>query len=414
MLYSYTYRLYPNRLQTEALAHLLELHRELYNAALEERREAWRRSRVSLNYFDQANQLKDIRTLRPDVAALNYSACQQTLRRLQKAYQAFFRRVRSGDTPGYPRFKSRSRFNSVAFVFGDGATRRNGRLNLQGIGAIKVKWHRPLPGNAAIKQVIIKRQGDTWSAVFQIDVPDPEEQPVHSGEAVGVDVGLNHLVALSTGECVEAPRYYRAAERQLRRQQRRVARRQRYSHSWRKAVHQVAQTHNHIANQRRDQAHKLSTRLVQTYNLIAVEDLNILGLSRSRLAKSVHDAGWSQLIALLAYKAANAGSRLVIVDPRLTSQVCSGCGCVVRKDLSVRVHVCPDCGLILDRDVNAARNILQLALNSLGRSDGSVTWAVAPSVLPEAAAFLAAESSPIRCTQLVFVDLTWEAQRLNR
>jgi putative transposase len=112
MLYSYVYRLYPNRQQTLGLESLLERHRELYNAALEERREAWRRARVSLNYFDQANQLKAIRTLRLDVAALNYSACQQTLRRLDKAYQSFFRRVRSGDTPGYPRFKSRNRFNS--------------------------------------------------------------------------------------------------------------------------------------------------------------------------------------------------------------------------------------------------------------------------------------------------------------
>ena len=387
MLYSYAYRLYPNRQQTLALERLLELHRELYNAALEERREAWRRSRVSLNYFDQANQLKAIRTMRPDVAALNYSACQQTLRRLHKAYQAFFRRVQAGDTPGYPRFKSRIRFNSVAFVFGDGATRRNGRLTLQGIGAINVKWHRPLPGNAAIKQVIVKRQGDTWSAVFQIDVPDPVERPVHSGEAVGLDVGLSHLVALSTGDCVEAPRYFRAAERQLRRQQRRVARRKRYSQGWRKAVSRVARTHTHIANQRRDQAHKLSTWLAMMYSLIAIEALNVQGLARSRLAKSVHDAAWAQLLAMLDYKVAKTGSRVIRVDPRGTSQMCSGCGDAVPKDLGQRTHRCPHCGLELDRDVNAARNILHLALNSLGRSEESVTWAVTPSVLSEAAAF---------------------------
>ena len=387
MLYAYTYRLYPNRQQTLALAGLLELHRELYNAALEERREAWRRARVSLNYFDQANQLKAIRTLRPDVAALNYSACQQTLRRLDKAYQSFFRRVRSGDAPGYPRFKSRNRFNSVAFVFGDGATCRKGRLHLQGIGALKVKWHRPLPGNAAIKQVIVKRQGDTWSAVFQIEVPDPVEQPVHAGEAVGLDVGLNHLVALSTGECVEAPRYFRVAERRLRRQQRRVARRQRYSQGWRKAVGQVTQTHSHIANQRRDQAHKLSTWLATMYSLIAVEALNGQGLARSRLAKSVHDAAWAQLLAMLDYKVAKTGSRVVRVDPRGTSQMCSVCDNTVPKDLGQRTHRCPHCGLELDRDINAARNILRLALNSLGRSEESVTWAAAPSVLSEAAAF---------------------------
>ena len=387
MLYSYAYRLYPNRLQIEALARLLELHRELYNAALEERREAYRRCHISLTYTDQANQLKDIRTARPDFATLNYSACQQTLRRLNKAYQAFFRRARAGTTPGYPRFKSRSRFHSVAFVFGDGATRRNGRLNLQGIGAIKVKWHRPLPGKASIKQVIIKCQGETWSVIFQIDVPEPEEKPMHTGQAVGLDVGLNHLVALSTGECVEAPRYWRASARRLRRQQRRVARRQRYSQGWCQAVRQVAQTHEHIANQRRDQAHKLSTWLALTYRLIAVEDLNVQGLARSRLAKSVHDAAWAQLLAMLDYKVGKTGSRVIRVDPRGTSQVCSGCGESVSKTLGERRHRCPYCGLDLDRDVNAACNILQLALNSLGRSDGSITWADAPSVLPDSAAF---------------------------
>jgi putative transposase len=171
---------------------------------------------------------------------------------------------------------------------------------------------------------------------------------------------------------VEARRYFRAVERQLRRQQRRVARRQRYSQGWRKAVRQVAKTHSHIANQRRDQAHELSTWLARMYSLSAIEDLNVQGLARSRLAKSMHDAAWSQLFAMLDYKVAKAGSRVIRVDPRGTSRVCSSCGRSVPKGLGQRVHRCPHCGLEIDRDVNAAWNILQLALNSLGRSDESV------------------------------------------
>ncbi|CAG0977655.1 hypothetical protein ANRL3_01918 [Anaerolineae bacterium] len=195
MLQSYAYRLYPNRSQFVALGNLLEIHRSLYNAALEERREAWRKHHISINYSMQARQLKAIREFDPEFAEMNYSACQQTLRRVNKAFQDFFRRIRLGRNSGYPRFKSQSRFNSVAFVFGDGATRNNGRLKIQGVGAIKVKWHRPIPGNTVIKQVVIHRKLDLWYATFQIDLPDETVQP-HPGEPIGVDFGLTNLIAL--------------------------------------------------------------------------------------------------------------------------------------------------------------------------------------------------------------------------
>lgn len=374
MIRSYRYRLYPADEQAHALGELLAGMRELWNAALEERREAWKRAHISITYYEQANQLKAIRALRDDFARWNYSAAQQVLRRVDKAFKAFFRRVKAGETPGFPRFKGCSRFCSVEFRFGDGARLSDGRLYVQGIGAVKVKWHRAIPTDARVKAVVVKRESDDhWYATFQLEQPDPEPGE-HPGEPVGVDLGVTTLAALSTGEMIEAPRHFRKTARKLRKQQRRAARRKKFSKRWRKAQKQVAKTHRMIANQRRDASHKLSRRLVTEFALIAVEALNVHGLSRSKLSKSIHDAGWSQLRFNLDYKAAEAGSRVVAVDPRHTSQVCSGCGRLVPKSLSVRVHRCPDCGLVLDRDVNAARNILRRALDRLGRSLQASTY----------------------------------------
>lgn len=375
MIRSYKYRLYPNRKQTEYLGEMFDLFRELYNAALQERRDAYQKCGITIRYTDQAKQLKEIRRDIPELANYSYSATQQVLRRLDKAFAAFFRRVKNGETPGYPRFKSRSRFKSVPFVFGDGAGIRNNRLHIKGIGQIKVKWHRPIPNDAKIKQVIVKCSNNKWYAVFQIELPDPELVE-HPGPAVGIDLGLSSLIATSDGHTVEAPRHFRKTEAKLRRQQRRMSRRRIGSKRWRKAVRQVTKTHAKIANQRRDLAHKISKVLVSAYSLIVFEDLNINGMAKSRLSKSILDAGWNQLITFTLYKAEEAGSTIVMVDPYNTSQACSGCGSIVKKSLSVRVHHCPDCGLIIDRDVNAAINILHRALNPPGRGGQAPTWPV--------------------------------------
>jgi putative transposase len=357
---NYAYRLYPTQTQAGLLARVLDIHRQLYNAALQERRDAWQMCRVSLNYYDQANQLKGIRQFDADAAWLNYSSIQQTLRRLDKAFAAFFRRVKAGAEPGFPRFKSKPRFNSVEYRWGDGVRLKANRLHVQNIGTLKVKWHRDLPAEATIKCAYLKRDGRQWYVIFSLELLEPRPA-VHPGPAVGLDVGLRSLVALSDGVVIENPRHFRATERRLADAQRVLSRRVKFSGRWRKQAGNLAQLHRHIANQRRDFAHKLARHLADTYCLIGVEDLNVLALSRSALAKSVHDAGWSRLLNFLAYKVEKTGSQLVAVDPRHTSQRCSGCGAIVPKDLSVRVHVCSECGLTLDRDVNAARNILTLA-----------------------------------------------------
>lgn len=361
---TYQYRLYPNRSQIESLNQILDLHRELYNAALEERRAAWKKRRVSINYYDQANQLKEIRGIRDDMAALNFSSCQQTLRQVNKSFDGFFRRIRSGQTPGYPRFKSRKRFNSVVFVFGDGIGLSTQRLRVQGIGKVKVKWHRPITPNAGIKQVVITCKCAKWYVSFQLELPDPT--PVeHLGNPVGIDLGLKNLVALSTGETIEPPKLFRKSERKLRVQQRTLSRRKKLSHGWGKAVKQVSKTHAHIANQRKDFNHKLSTYLARTYSFIAVEDLCVKGLARTNLAKSVYDAGWSQLIQFTSYKVVKTGAELGRVDRFFpSSRLCRVCGCINEAlTLSDRTWVCA-CGTVHDRDPNAAGNILESALSA--------------------------------------------------
>ncbi len=382
---TYQYRLYPNKQQIESLNQILDLHRELYNAALEERRTAWKKRRVSINYYDQANQLKEIRAIREDLALLNFSSCQQTLRQVNKSFDGFFRRIKSGQTPGYPRFKSRQRFNSIAFVFGDGATLSTNRLRLQGVGKVKVKWHRAVPTTATIKQVVVTRKGDKWYVSFQLEMPEPT--PVeHLGDPVGIDLGLKNLVTLSTGETIELPKFFHKAEKKLRVQQRQVSHRKKFSHGWRKAVKQVAKTHAHIANQRKDFNHKLSTYLARTYSFIAVEDLCVKGLARTNLSKSVYDAGWSQLIQFTSYKVVNTGAELGQVDRFFpSSRLCRVCGCVNEwLTLSDRTWVCV-CGAVHDRDPNAARNILASALSARTVRLGDNVVALSTCVAQEAA-----------------------------
>jgi len=224
--------------------------------------------------------------------------------------------------------------------------------------------HRPLPGDARIVHVVIKRTARGWYAVLMVEYEIPDPVP-RRAPAAGVDVGVVHLVALSTGEVVPAPRWYRRAEVRLAEAQRALSRARRGTRAWERARRRLARLHAHVAACRRDFLHKLSRRLVRAFGIIAVEDDRVRRLARSAAAKGVLDAAWGSLVAMLDYKAAEAGGRVVRVDPRGTSTACARCGTDVPKDTSVRVHRCPVCGLVLDRDVNAACNILHRALSVL-------------------------------------------------
>lgn len=359
MYRSYKFRLYPTKIQTDSLNFLLAQGRLLYNAALQERRDAWRYHKVFVNYYHQANQLKDIRQDDPDgVGKLNHSACQQVLRRLDKAFKSFFRRCKRGEKPGFPRFKGKGWFSSLQFVYKDGLRLKNDKLYIQNVGHIRIFQHRPLPEEASVKQAVVKRDRlDHWYIIFQVELPNAAVA-LNGKSPIGIDMGLEYFTTLSTGEQVDNPRWFRKAEEKLAVTQRKRSRTPKGSRRNRHLRQLITKQHQHIANQRRDFQHKLSHRLVNEFGLIAVEDLNIKGLCRSRVSKSMGDAAWSQFIAMIHYKASSAGCEVVMVDARQTSQCCPECGCIVQKSLSDRIHDCPQCGYVVPRDVAAAQVIL--------------------------------------------------------
>jgi putative transposase len=237
-------------------------------------------------------------------------------------------------------------------------------------------FHRNLPEGAQIKHVVIQCINQRWYACLMLELPAVQGVHAKPEKAVGVDVGLFHLLALSDHRVVDNPRWLRQSLARLRILQRQASRRQKGSQRQRKSYAAIARLHEHIANQRRDYLHKITTFLVQAYSWIAIEELSLAFMNQNdHLSLSSHDAGLGEFRQLLQYKAEEAGAEVVAVNPAYTSQWSSGCGEIVEKSLSIRVHECPTCGLVLDRDVNAARNILKLALdNPPGRGGQERTW----------------------------------------
>jgi putative transposase len=272
---TYQYRLFTTDAQYQALDAQLGEACRLYNAALQERREAYHKHGIALNYYAQANQLKAIRS-RGHRGLANFSACQDILRRVDKTFQAFFRRVKAGQKAGYPRFKSRRRFDSYTFPsYGDGCRLTDARLYLQGVGHLKVKLHRPVDGT--IKTITVKRACGKWYACFSVEY-DSALLPENAA-STGIDVGLEHFATLANGETIANPRYSRKAQARLRIAQRRVARRKRGGKNRRKAGALLQKAQAKVKNQRSDFQHKVARTLVNTYGIIAVEDLNIKGLA---------------------------------------------------------------------------------------------------------------------------------------
>jgi putative transposase len=357
---TFKFRLRPNKAQAVALNAMLRDCCALYNACLEQRIDAYRRRGLSLRYGNQAAELKAVRAAEPAFARWSFTALQQVLRRVDKTFAAFFKRGR-----GFPRFRSRARFDSVDMRVGDGLTiRKSRRLGIVGVpGGIKVRWHRELPEGAKLGHAVVSRQVGKWFVCFQAEWE--AETASHTGPAVGIDLGLNSLIATSDGETVQAPRLARKAAAALRRRQRALARCRRGSNRRRKAKARLVAASAKVANQRRDFAHKLSRALVDRYGLIAFENLNLTGLKRGMHARSVHDAAWSQIVQFTTYKAEGAGRTVALVDPRGTSQECPDCGTIKPKRLAERMHRC-DCGCALDRDVAAARIVLWRATSGPG------------------------------------------------
>src|SRR5690242_4345598 len=367
---TYKYRLYPTKQQEEKLAWTLDRTRELYNAALQERREIYKYTKTGTTYNAQANQLPEIKEIREEYKEIHSQVLQDTLRRVDKAMKAFFRRVKSGEVPGFPRFQGKNRYDS--FTYPQAGFAIEGRkLVLSKIGAVKMKLHRKVQG--IIKTCTIKREGDHWYVCLACEVEQVKRTP-YTDEVVGIDLGVSKLATLSTGDVIENPCHYRKAEAKLARAQQELARKKRGSNRRKKAVQKVAKLHRKTRNQRNDYLHKHSRWLVDCYEVIVFEDIAPANLSKrakpkqdeetgqylpngasakSGLNKSIGDAGWHQFITFCTYKAEDAGCAVVKVDPKYTSQICSQCGAGVKKKLSQRWHSC-ECGCELDRDHDAA------------------------------------------------------------
>jgi putative transposase len=377
---TFKYRLYPNKGQAHLLHKTLETCRHWYNACLAERKAAWEIEKRSVGKYEQLRKVKDLKATNPYAANVHSHILQVVVADLDKAFAAFFRRVKAGETAGYPRFRGRGRFNSFGLKeLGNGFRLDGRRLKLSGIGRLAVRWHRPLEGT--LKTVRIVYTNGNWFACFACEV---EAQPLpETGKQIGIDVGLSALLTTSDGEKIDNPRWYRVEQKRLRVLQRKVSRRTKGSLGWRKAVVQLARHTEHVANRRKDFLNKVACRLVNENDLIAIEDLQIKNMVRNHsLSKSILDAGWEYFRRQLEGKAAYAGRTVAAVDPAYTSKACSGCGQLFQGlDLSVRWVAC-DCGLSLDRDHNAALNILGRA----GHARCGITWAeVGPSVPQEAA-----------------------------
>ncbi len=355
---TFKYRFYPTKKQQKKLEQTLELCRYVFNETLAVRRNAWQQRQKSLSLYDTNAFLRQWKTTNPTLYEVFSQCLQQVQVRVDLAFKAFFRRVKAGQNPGYPRFKGIGRYDSFTFPQQGMGFKVNGNmLKLSKIGTVKLVLHRYFP--STIKTLTIKKTATgKWFACFCCEVSSTTLPA--SNKAVGIDVGLTTFATLSNGKKIPNPRFFKHEQKALTKAQKKQN----------KKV--TARIHERIANKRADFAHKVSRSLVNNYGVIAFENLNIKGmLQNSFLAKSIQDAAWNQLIQYTTYKAEDAGRRVVLVDPKGTSQRCSRCGTKVPKDLSVRKHHCPICSLSIGRDLNAAINILALGLQCLGVSPRS-------------------------------------------
>ena len=378
---TYKFKLKPTPEQAQSLDRMLMLCRHVYNAAIGERREAYRMRDISVTYYQQKAELPGIKEAMPEYSEVHSQVLQDVVLRVDRAFQAFFRRIREGQTPGYPRFHGRDRFNSLTYPqYDNGARLDNGFLVLAKIGRVAVRWSRPIEGTP--KTVTISREADGWYVC--ISCADVPVQSLEStGQETGIDLGLESFATLADGTMIHNPRCYREAERRLKSAQRKVARRKKWSKRRKKAVALLAKAHQTIRRQRQDFQHKAALQLVREYDTIYHEALQVANMVKNpHLAKSITDAGWSGFLLILTFKAACAGKRVQAVNPAYTSQACSVCGVVVKKGLSVRWHSCSDCGTSLHRDHNAALNILRLGKEQStdGQSVQALTWSDGASV----------------------------------
>jgi putative transposase len=387
---AYKFLLRPTVRQATALGEMLRDHCALYNAALEERRTAYRTRSVTVRYGMQSAQLRDIRAFDPErQGRWSFSSQQATLRRLDKAFAGFFRRVKAGDKPGYPRFKGLGYFDTVTFPKdGDGCRWDSTphdpvtRVRLQCVGHVRVHQHRPVKGR--VKTVSVKREGKRWYVILACDDVPAEPLPA-TGAVVGIDMGIASFLTTSDGEHIDNPRHGRKTAAKLAKAQQALARRKRGSARRRKVRERVTAIHGKIRRQRTDHAHKTALTLVRDHDLIAHEKLRITNMvkaptpkpdpdqpgaflpngasAKAGLNQSISDAGWGVFLGILAHKAESAGRALIPVDPRNTSRRCPECGHTAKENRPTQEKFhCAGCGHTAHADEVGALNVLRAGL----------------------------------------------------
>jgi putative transposase len=371
LLKALRFRLYPNNVQEKKMMRMMDASRRLWNDALGHRQRRWQERRQSTSYNLQQWILTEERHRDPLLGELYSQSAQDILHRLDKAFEAYFER-----RAGYPKFKKDSQWGSLTYPQAyNGSVKpdtRRKRLFVSKVGNVPIIFHRPLPKGARLKIcTVVREPSGCWFASLVYEEVIPLQNlsiPASWLSPVGVDLGLKSLVTLSDGMKVEHPHYLRKSELRLKHLQRALSRRQPGSHNREKARKRLAILHSKVANQRSDFNHKLSTRLVRDHKFVVFEDLRIKNMVRNRgLAKSIHDAGWAQLIRFAEYKAPTAGSVVVRVPAAYSTLECSFCGKLNAVSLDMREFECQGCHRWLDRDINGAGIVLKRGIAKVGQ-----------------------------------------------
>ena len=374
---AYQYKLRPNKEQLATIEMWLELLRLQYNYRLGERFSWWSENRCPLNacplimpipqlrdnpdYYSQKKDLVNTKDKFPEYKLIHSQVLQDCIKRVKLAFDRWFKADKNGQRLGKPRFKGKGRYRSLTYPQVKQDCLEGNKINLPKIGLVKLIQHRRLPDGFQIKTATISRKADGYYVTLCLEdksVPtfNSDVKPT-TENTVGIDMGLKDFLVTSDGESVPIPQYYRSSQKRLKTLQKRLSRKKKGSTRWLKAVKAVAKQHKKVADKRKDFHFKTANELLSKAEVIAHENLNIKGLAKTRLSKSINDAGWGQFLTILTVKAGNAGQKIIGVNPRNTSQDCSNCGEKVPKELSQRTHSCPHCGTVIDRDVNAAINI---------------------------------------------------------
>lgn len=351
------FKLYPSKSQAKKLDEWMSHCCFLFNKFLDQRKKAYSRRKESISYNDQCKTLTEWRRASESTRSVPADFQRDSLRRVDRGMKAFFRRCKSGEKPGFPRFKSAARYNSIECLAAGSYIKTNA-IRIPGIGCVRARGQF---GDHPVQKLlrVIRRASGLYAQVL-VEHKSIRHLPENNLE-VGFDLGLESFLVSNAGEKIENPRHLKRSSRKLRRAQKRVSRCKKGSNGRKKSVRMLARIHEKVSRQRTGFCHRVSRDVVNRYQRIAVEDLNIKGLSKGMLAKHVLDACWGKFISLLTYKAENAGRQLVKVDPRGTSQECPNCGCIRKKQLNEREHNCSSCGLRCHRDHASAQVVLQRA-----------------------------------------------------